>query len=61
MGHSEPFLLDSDDEQAMHQLMQEMIQRVAEICDRIEYGTATVEDANYIRAEYGIPYTKGTK
>lgn len=44
----------TDDDQALHQLMQEMQQRIAEICDRIETGTATVSDANYIRAEYGI-------
>lgn len=51
---------NNDYEQAMHEIILDQ-QRMAEgIAKRIETGTATLDDAIWIRAEYGIPL-KGIK
>jgi hypothetical protein len=51
----------SEDDQAMHEIILDR-QRMAEgIAKRIESGLATTEDAIWIRAECGIPYSKGMK
>ena len=50
-----PLTLEMDDDQlAMHQIVQERQQRAYEISKRCDSGTTSIEDGDWIRAEYGV-------